>query len=109
MEYRQFGRTGLEVSALGFGCGAVGGLLIKGDRKEMVRVVARAVELGITYFPPLTPTVLAMATRASVQCTTHGARVRSRQPPPARQPEDSSHVGDVESTDPPLIPAGSAG
>ena len=50
MEYRQFGRTGLQVSALGFGCGAVGGLLINGDRKEMVRVVARAVELGITYF-----------------------------------------------------------
>src|SRR5262245_18237851 len=50
MEYRQLGRTGLEVSALGFGCGAVGGLLIKGDRKDMVRVVARAVELGVTYF-----------------------------------------------------------
>jgi aryl-alcohol dehydrogenase-like predicted oxidoreductase len=50
MEYRQLGRTGLEVSALGFGCGAVGGLLIKGERKEMVRVVARAVELGVTYF-----------------------------------------------------------
>jgi len=50
MDYRQLGRTGLEVSALGFGCGAVGGLLIKGDRKEMVRVVARAVESGITYF-----------------------------------------------------------
>jgi aryl-alcohol dehydrogenase-like predicted oxidoreductase len=50
MDYRQFGRTGLTVSALGFGCGAVGGLLINGDRQEMVRVVARAVELGITYF-----------------------------------------------------------
>ena len=50
MEYHQLGRSGLEVSALGFGCGAVGGLLIKGDRKEMLRVVARAVELGITYF-----------------------------------------------------------
>jgi len=50
MEYRRLGQTELEVSALGFGCGAVGGLLIKGDRKEMLRVVARAVELGITYF-----------------------------------------------------------
>jgi aryl-alcohol dehydrogenase-like predicted oxidoreductase len=50
MQYRQLGRTDLEVSALGFGCGAVGGLLIKGDRKEMQRVVARAVELGVTYF-----------------------------------------------------------
>jgi L-galactose dehydrogenase/L-glyceraldehyde 3-phosphate reductase len=50
MEYRQLGRTGLDVSALGFGCGAVGGLLIKGDYKEMVHVVARAVELGVTYF-----------------------------------------------------------
>jgi len=50
MEYRQLGRTGLVVSALGFGCGAVGGLLIKGERREMLRVVARAVELGVTYF-----------------------------------------------------------
>ena len=50
MEYRQLGRTGLEVSALGFGCGAVGGLLVKGDRKDMEQVVARAIELGINYF-----------------------------------------------------------
>src|SRR5215203_2590013 len=50
MEYRQLGRTGLEVSALGFGCGAVGGLLVKGEHKEMLRTVARAIELGITYF-----------------------------------------------------------
>ncbi len=50
MEYRQLGRTALDVSAIGFGCGAVGGLLINADRQEMVRVVARAIELGITYF-----------------------------------------------------------
>jgi aryl-alcohol dehydrogenase-like predicted oxidoreductase len=50
MDYRQLGRTGLEVSTLGFGCGAVGGLLIKGERAEMLRAVARAVELGINYF-----------------------------------------------------------
>ena len=50
MEYRQLGKTGLKVSALGFGCGAVGGLLVRGERKEMAAAVARAVELGVNYF-----------------------------------------------------------
>jgi aryl-alcohol dehydrogenase-like predicted oxidoreductase len=50
MEYRQLGQTGLKVSALGFGCGAVGGLLVRGERKEMTATVARAVELGVNYF-----------------------------------------------------------
>jgi len=50
MDYRQLGQTGLNVSALGFGCGAVGGLLVKGDRSEMVRVVARAIDQGVNYF-----------------------------------------------------------
>lgn len=50
MECRQLGQTNLEVSALGFGCGAVGGLLVKGDRSEMVRAVARAIDQGINYF-----------------------------------------------------------
>src|SRR5712691_11391130 len=50
MEKRKFGRTGLEVSLLGFGCGAVGGLMIKGAAADQERAVARAVELGINYF-----------------------------------------------------------
>lgn len=50
MDYRQLGQTGLSVSALGFGCGAVGGILVNGDRREMVRVVAHAIEHGINYF-----------------------------------------------------------
>jgi aryl-alcohol dehydrogenase-like predicted oxidoreductase len=50
MEYRTLGKTGFEVSALGFGCGKVGGLLVRGERKEMIDTVARAIELGITYF-----------------------------------------------------------
>lgn len=50
MQYCQLGRTGLEVSVLGFGCGAVGGLLVRGEPNEMTRAVARAVELGVTYF-----------------------------------------------------------
>src|SRR5438094_400196 len=50
MEKRKFGRTGLDVSLLGFGCGAVGGLMIKGEAADQERAVARAVELGINYF-----------------------------------------------------------
>ena len=50
MEKRRFGRTGLQVSLLGFGCGAVGGLMIKGTAADQERAVARALELGINYF-----------------------------------------------------------
>lgn len=50
MEHRVLGRTGLKVSALGFGCGSVGGLLVRGEYPMMRRAVARALELGITYF-----------------------------------------------------------
>jgi aryl-alcohol dehydrogenase-like predicted oxidoreductase len=50
MDYRMLGRTGLRVSALGFGCGNVGGLMIRGTPAERERAVARAIELGINYF-----------------------------------------------------------
>jgi aryl-alcohol dehydrogenase-like predicted oxidoreductase len=50
MEKRTFGRTGLEVSVLGFGCGAVGGLMVRGAPADQERAVARAVERGINYF-----------------------------------------------------------
>ena len=49
MEYRTLGRTGLKVSALAFGCGDVGGLMVRGAPAERERVIARAVELGINY------------------------------------------------------------
>jgi aryl-alcohol dehydrogenase-like predicted oxidoreductase len=39
MEMRIFGRTGLELSVLGFGCGAVGGLMVRLD-------LARSFEFG---------------------------------------------------------------
>ena len=54
MQYRQLGRTGLKVSELGFGCGSIGGLLVRGEYPEMRRAVARALELGITYFDTAT-------------------------------------------------------
>src|SRR5437588_6021482 len=50
VERRKLGRTGLDVSLLGFGCGAVGGLMIKGAAADQERAVARAVDLGINYF-----------------------------------------------------------
>jgi aryl-alcohol dehydrogenase-like predicted oxidoreductase len=50
MDYRSLGRTGLKVSVLGFGCGDVGGLIVRGTPAERERAVARAVELGINYF-----------------------------------------------------------
>jgi L-galactose dehydrogenase/L-glyceraldehyde 3-phosphate reductase len=50
METRTLGRTGLKVSVLGFGCGAVGGLMVRGSPADQARAVARAIELGINYF-----------------------------------------------------------
>ena len=44
MEMRVFGRTGMQLSVLGFGCGAVGGLMVRGDP------VARATATGVNYF-----------------------------------------------------------
>ncbi len=49
MEYRTLGRTGLKVSTLGFGCGDVGGLMVRGTPAERERGVARAIEHGINY------------------------------------------------------------
>ncbi len=50
MEYRQLGRTDLRVSEVGFGCGSVGGLMVRGDRDEMKRAVGLAIDAGINYF-----------------------------------------------------------
>ena len=50
MDYRPLGSTGLIVSEIGFGCGNVGGLMIRGEHSDQVKAVARAMELGINYF-----------------------------------------------------------
>ena len=50
MDYRPLGSTGLNVSEIGFGCGNVGGLMIRGEHSDQVKAVARAMELGINYF-----------------------------------------------------------
>jgi len=50
MQRRKLGRTGLEVSILGYGAGAVGGLFTKGAAQDQERAVARAIEAGVNYF-----------------------------------------------------------
>ena len=50
MELRRLGRTSIEVSLIGFGCGTVSGLMVRGTQQEQDRAVNRAVDLGINYF-----------------------------------------------------------
>ncbi len=50
MEMRDFGRTGMCLSVLGFGCGAVGGLMVRGDPADQERAIARALAAGVNYF-----------------------------------------------------------
>jgi aryl-alcohol dehydrogenase-like predicted oxidoreductase len=50
MQLRVFGRTGMQLSALGFGCGAVGGIMVRGDPADQERTIARAIAAGVNYF-----------------------------------------------------------
>ena len=50
IEKRELGRTGEQVSVLTFGCGAVGGLMVKGDAAEQERAAALALDHGVNFF-----------------------------------------------------------
>lgn len=50
MELRPFGSTGLEVSAIGFGCWEIGGGYGHVETAEFDRAVGRALDLGINCF-----------------------------------------------------------
>jgi aryl-alcohol dehydrogenase-like predicted oxidoreductase len=50
MQLRVFGSTGMQLSVLGFGCGAVGGVMVRGDPADQERLVARAIDVGVNYF-----------------------------------------------------------
>ncbi len=39
MEYRTLGRTGIKVPEVGFGCGNVGGLMVRGSLDEQVEAL----------------------------------------------------------------------
>ena len=45
MKYRKLGKTGIELSAIGFGC-----MRLPSDNSEAIPMIRRAVELGINYF-----------------------------------------------------------
>jgi L-galactose dehydrogenase/L-glyceraldehyde 3-phosphate reductase len=49
MKYREFGRTGLEVSELVFGGGAVGGILVHADDDTKLEALRRALAGGINW------------------------------------------------------------
>src|SRR5579864_7123319 len=51
MQKRKLGRSGLEVSALGLGCmGMSYGYGPAADTKEMISLIRKAVERGVTFF-----------------------------------------------------------
>jgi hypothetical protein len=45
MQYRDFGKTGIKVSLLGFGC-----MRLPDDEKEAIAIMRRGYELGVNYF-----------------------------------------------------------
>jgi aryl-alcohol dehydrogenase-like predicted oxidoreductase len=50
MEYRQFGRTGINVSAIGFGCWEISGTYGPIDAAQFDQAVQRALDAGINCF-----------------------------------------------------------
>ena len=50
MEYRQFGKTGIKISAIGFGCWEIGGGYGSIEETEFIKAVNRALDLGVNCF-----------------------------------------------------------
>ncbi len=50
MRYRTIGKTGVEISEIGFGCGNNAVLMVKASRQEQVKAVRHALERGINFF-----------------------------------------------------------
>lgn len=50
MEYREFGKTGIKISAIGFGCWEIGGGYGSIEESEFVQAVNRALDLGVNCF-----------------------------------------------------------
>ena len=80
MDYRPLGNTGLNVSEIGFGCGNVGGLMIRGEHREQLEAVSRAMELGINYFDTAPPMATASRRPTLAECS-RSCRQRSTSGP----------------------------
>ena len=50
MEYRQFGQTGIKISAVGVGCWEIGGGYGSIEETEFIKAVGRALDQGINSF-----------------------------------------------------------
>ena len=50
MEYRKFGQTGVEISAIGFGCWEIGGGYGSIEETDFIKAINRALEIGINSF-----------------------------------------------------------
>src|SRR5271154_413753 len=50
MELRPFGQTGIQISAVGFGCWEIGGGYGSIEESEFIKAVNQALDLGINSF-----------------------------------------------------------
>lgn len=50
MQYRRFGNTDLTTSEVGFGCARIGGVFQGSSRSELVTLLQRAFDQGVTFF-----------------------------------------------------------
>ena len=50
MQYRTVGKTGVQVSEIGFGCGNNAVLMVKASYEDQLKAVRRALDLGINFF-----------------------------------------------------------
>jgi len=50
MENRQFGQTGIQISAVGFGCWEIGGGYGSIEEEEFIKAINRALDVGINSF-----------------------------------------------------------
>ena len=91
MEQRAFGRTGLRLGALGFGCGAVGALMVRGSAADQEQAAARAIDVGVNYFDTApdygsgeSERVLGRVLRALKADVVVGTKVRLREAVPGK-------------------------